>query len=342
MNIFLIHHRSPHHANNSGYGRLMDYTDAKVIYGNTKFPFRIAKILAGFHSQSMGNYNVGSVLKAIELYQLLKKHKGQKNIVHFLNGERDVRHLGFFKRNFPNTKFCATFHKPSEVLNQTIPNPKALQKLDAAIAVGTNQVDFLKNWLQLENVAYIPHGIDTEFFGPNTSVKENNSLLFVGQHLRDFDTFNKTVPKLAAAIANLQIRVVIHPAYSSKIEPHSCVDILSDVNDEQLRTLYQQATLLYLPMLDSTACNSLLEAMACGLPIITTNVGGNANYLKNTSNILVESGNVDGFINETIALLQDELRLTNMGISSREKAIEMDWVNLLKDVNQFYQKMISQ
>lgn len=339
MNIFLIHHRSPHHANNSGYGRLMDYIDAKVVYGNTKFPFRIAKILAGFHSQSMGNYNVGSVLKAIELFQLLKKHKGQKNIVHFLNGERDIRHLGFFKRKFPNTKFCATFHKPPEVLKETISNSKALRKLDGAVAVGANQVNFLKDWLQLENVAYIPHGVDTEFFVLNTSIKENNSLLFVGQHLRDFDTFNITVPKLAAAIASLQIRVVIHPAYSSKIEPRSCVDILSDVNDEQLRTLYQQATLLYLPLMDSTACNSLLEAMACGLPIITSNVGGNAGYLKNTSNILVESGNVDGFIEETIALLQDEFRLTNMGKASRDRAMKLEWAKVARDINGFYEKL---
>ncbi|MEH6764521.1 MAG: glycosyltransferase family 4 protein [Aequorivita antarctica] len=342
MNIFLIHHRSSHHASNSGYGRLIDYTDAQVVYGNTKFPFRIAKILAGFHSHNLGNYNVGSFLKAIELYQLLKKYKGQKNVVHFLNGERDIRHMGFFKRNFPNTKFCATFHKPPEVLKQSIPNPAALQKLDGAIAVGENQLVFLKEWLQLENVVYIPHGVDTQFFVPDASIKKKNTLLFVGQHLRDFDTFNKTVPKLAAVIADLQINVVIHPAYSSKIEPHSCLAILSDVNDERLRTLYQKATLLYLPMLDSTACNSLLEAMACGLPIITSDVGGNAGYLKTTSNVLVDSGNIEEFFSETVALLKDAKRLELMGKSSREKAVEMDWVNLLKDINQFYQKMISQ
>lgn len=339
MNVFLIHHRSPHHASNSGYGRLVDYLDAKVVYGTTKFPFRIAKVLARFHSQNLGNYNVGSVLKAIELYKLLKKHKAETNIVHFLNGERDIRHLGFFKHIFPNTKFCATFHKPPEILKKTITDVSALRKLDAAIAVGENQVDFLKGWLQLENVVYIPHGVDTQFFVPDTSIKKKNTLLFVGQHLRDFDTFNKTVPKLAAVIIDLQINVVIHPAYSSKIEPHNHIDILSDVNDEQLRTLYQQATLLYLPMLDSTACNSLLEAMACGLPIITSDVGGNSGYLKDTSNVLVESGNVNGFIDETVALLQDEPRLTKMDKTSRVRAMELAWAKVTMDINGFYEKL---
>lgn len=337
MNVFLIHHRSSHHASNSGYGRLMDYLNAKVVYGNTKFPFRIAKILAESHSQKLGNYNVGSVLKTIELYQLLKKYKGQKNIVHFLNGERDVRHLGFFKRSFPNTKFCATFHKPPEVLKRSIPNPAALQKLDGAIAVGENQLTFLKEWLQLENVVYIPHGVDTQFFVPDASIKKKNTLLFVGQHLRDFDTFNKTVPKLAAVITDLQINVVIHPAYSNKIEPHSCITILSDVNDKQLRTLYQQATILYLPMLDSTACNSLLEAMACGLPIVTSDVGGNLSYLSGTGSVLIK--NESNFLGETISLLKSQNRLNDAGEASRKKAELLAWEIVALQLDEFYKSM---
>ncbi len=335
MNIFLIHHRSPHHAINSGYGRLMDYIDAKVVYGNTKLPFRLAKILAGFHSQNLGNYNVGSVLKTIELYQLLKKHKEQKNIVHFLNGERDIRHLGFFKRRFPNTKFCATFHKPPEVLEQIIPNPVALQRLDGAIAVGTNQISFLRKWLQMENVIYIPHGVDTQFFAPNPSIRKKNTLLFVGQHLRDFATFNKTVPELAKRIENLQINTIVHSAYKNKIIPHSCINILSDINDDQLRSFYQEASLLYLPLLDSTACNSLLEAMACGLPIITTDVGGNADYLNNTLNVLVPIKSVESLLSETQIIL-NHAHLDAIGISSRKRAEYLNWQNMANEIVGFY------
>ena len=341
MNVYLVHHRSSHHANNSGYGRLMDYMDAKVIYGTTKFPYRLAKIFAGFQTQTKGNYTTGSTLKAIELYQLLKKHKGQSNVVHFLNGERDIRHLDFFKRNFPNTKFCATFHKPPEILKQTIPNPVALQKLDAAIAVGINQVDFLKDWLQIDDIAYIPHGVDTQFFVPDIYNKKRNTLLFVGQHLRDFETFNKTVPTLAEKVKDLKVDVVIHLAYKDKIHPHSCVNILTGVKDEHLRLLYQEASLLYLPMLDSTACNSLLEAMACSLPVITSAVGGNRAYLESTSNILVETGNSARFVSKTVALLRDEKFLNSMGQSSREKALGLDWKNMGKRINQFYQKMVN-
>lgn len=313
--------------------------DAKVVYGTSKFPYRLAKILAGLHSKAKGNYNAGSILKAIELYQLLKKSKGQKNVVHFLNGERDVRHLGFFKRKFPNTKFIATFHKPPEVLKKTIPNPVALRKLDGAICVGANQVDFLKEWLQLDAVEYIPHGVDTTFFVPDTSRKKPNTLLFVGQHLRDFDMLNNTVPKLAEQIDNLQVKVVLHPAYKSKVSPHNCITVLTGVNDTRLRSFYQEASLLYLPLLDSTACNSLLEAMACGLPIITSAVGGNRVYLEDTFNVLIEKGDMESFINETLTCISDGPWLEKIGALCRDKAMALGWEKIAHAVHTFYKSI---
>jgi glycosyltransferase involved in cell wall biosynthesis len=39
-----------------------------------------------------------------------------------------------------------------------------------------------------------------------------------------------------------------------------------------LLSLYNDSRLLFLPLIDATANNSLLEAAACGVPIITSNL----------------------------------------------------------------------
>lgn len=336
MNKFLVHHRSPHHAEYSGYSRMIDYIDAEIIYGEGRFPYRPAKVLAVMHSQRAGAFNSSSVLKIIELYRVLKKFRGQKNIVHFLNGERDIRHIGFLKKQFPNTYFCATFHKPPEILKIEITDTSSLKLLDGAICVGRNQVEFLKDWLGISKVAYIPHGVDTNFFKPNPKIKKQHSLLFVGQHLRDFELFNRTISRLSEEVKDLEVNVVLHPAYVSRIVVKPNIEVFTDLGNKDLLKLYQEAKVLYLPLINSTACNSLLEAMACGLPIISSKVGGNMAYMENTANILVDREDEERLISETIALLNDDDRLIKSGVLSREKSLTFGWKEVMEKVEHFY------
>lgn len=339
MKLIHIHHRSTHHAKKSGYSRISDYLPVRSIYGDTGIPYRLAKIFSGFHSTDSGLYDTVSVLKETELFKNLIKTKNQASIVHYLNAERDIRHLLRYKKFFPNTKFCGTFHKPPEVLLETIKKPTFLKNLDAAIAVGENQVDFLKEWLKLENVSFIPHGVDTAFFKPGTQMKATNSLIFVGQHLRDFEILNYCVPRIAEEIKDLKVNVVIHPAYKTKINSHRSINVYSNLNDLDLRDIYNGSEILFLPLKNATACNSLLEGLACGLPIVSTDVGGNRFYLEGTENILGPENDNNYYIDAIINLLRNRDSLREMAISSRTKALDLSWEETIKRLNSFYENL---
>ena len=106
MNPIIIHHRSVHHAVNSGYSRLIDYIpNVSMVRGAVSFPYRLAKFISKNINQHAGNYDSSSVLKEIELFKLLRRNKNENKTIHYLNAERDIRQLIQWKSNFKNTNF---------------------------------------------------------------------------------------------------------------------------------------------------------------------------------------------------------------------------------------------
>lgn len=340
MKTIIVHHRSGHHATNSGYSRLIDYyNNDYVINGKPSMPFRLAKNIARMSNQKVGLYNAGSVFKELELYKTLKANKNHDTLVHYLNAERDIRYILKMSKIIKNTTFCGTFHKPPITLDRLIKKNTYLKRLHGAIAVGKNQVDYIKNNFNINKVAYIPHGVDTDFFIPKPHVKTQPTLLFVGMHLRDFKAFNYAIPILAEQIKNLKVQVVINKYFLKLVNPQPYIQIFTDLNDEELRNKYQEASVLFLPMIDSTACNSILEAMACGLPIITTDVGGNKDYLSGTESVLVQNRDNDYLVEATVALLKDEDKLSEISIKTRQKALEYDWKKIATLVSNFHESL---
>lgn len=340
MKKIIIHHRTKHHSSHSGYSRLLDYIEDAITIpkdlSNRKVPYNLAKFLVSKVNKEKGEYTTDSLEKEVTLFKTLMQYKATNNVVHYLNAERDIRFIINQKRLRNKHTFLGTFHKPKEILLKKITNPSTLKKLTGAICVGPNQIEFLKEWLQLENVKFIPHGIDLQYFKPNISKRKENNLVFVGQHLRDFKALNYCILKIAEKTPNLTVNVIVHKSYQKYIQPHPAINVFSNVDDIALKKFYQEATALFLPMVNSTACNSILEAMAMGLPIITNNVGGNYGYINSEQAIIAPKGEHDFMIDATIELLRDEAKIHKMSLQSLEQVKQFDWNEVAKQVVEFY------
>ena len=341
MHKTFIYHRSRHHAIHSGYAKLLDHVEGKIVDGlNTRTPYKLSKLISSNIPTTAGIYDSQSVNKEVELFKTLQSISKVKSIVHYLNAERDIRYNLKLRRNFPLTKFVATFHRAPTVLKEKITNLKYLKKLDAAVCVGENQVDFIKNWLGSKQVRYIPHGVDTFFFKPDLNLKKEHSILFVGRHLRDFDTLNWAIPKFEKFDPSLKVKIVGMPSALEKVKQYKNVIKFSGIDDNTLKTLYLTSKILFLPLRDGTACNSILEAMACGLPIITNKIGGNEAYLKGTNSCFEDDREI--LYKQTVDLLENEEKQKANSQKLRKKAMEYEWSHVAEQVENFHQEITAE
>ena len=82
---------------------------------------------------------------------------------------------------------------------------------------------------------------------------------------------------------------------------------------------------------------ALLEASAAGLPIVSTAVGGIPHMINNNvDGILIQPGNIDAFVETTVALIRDVDRACNIGLAARRNAELYSWKTCALSLAQFY------
>ena len=71
---------------------------------------------------------------------------------------------------------------------------------------------------------------------------------------------------------------------------------------------------------------SLIEAMALGLPVISTNVGGIPYLIKyNNNGILVEPGSANLFVDQIVDLIDHPKRVESISLNARRNVEKFDW-----------------
>jgi glycosyltransferase involved in cell wall biosynthesis len=71
---------------------------------------------------------------------------------------------------------------------------------------------------------------------------------------------------------------------------------------------------------------SVMEAMALGLPIVSTNVGGIPFLIDGrVDGLLVEKNNVNDMVNAIIEIKNDKEMVTSLTTNARKKVEQFDW-----------------
>ena len=90
------------------------------------------------------------------------------------------------------------------------------------------------------------------------------------------------------------------------------------------------ADVFVLPTLAEGCCNAILEAMACGLPIISSNLPFNWDILNDKNSILIDPNNINQ-IADAIQRLRDSPKLrSEMSEEALKNEILMSWTQKLK------------
>lgn len=279
-------------------------------------------------------------LKAL-LYQLfyfseaviLARHLNKNNIQHIHNHFGDssctVAMLAGLLADIP---YSFTMHGPTEFfeidkwfLDEKVARAKFVACISHFCRSQVMSVSDPKHWPKI----YIVHcGVNPKNYS-KLSQNSGKELLFIGRL-----TAVKGVPILIEAFtrvldehpnANLTLigdgpeRPSIE-ALISKRTLHKNISLTGYLNQKEVAQKLSQSNILVLPSFAEGVPVVLMEAMACGLPVITTRIAGIPELVEDgKSGILLPPGDTDSLTKQIIKLLKDPALCKKMGAAGCAK-----------------------
>lgn len=281
---------------------------------------------------------IGIIVFYLFVYLRLLVNKEKFDVVHFHGDWSSLVFAGLIKKTVGGKKIIITIH---DELSENIWSRRALSlmlnQVDIVFSTGYSSADQIRN-LTSKKVMIQPSGIQNIFFEklPRTFNKESFQVIVVANLVQKK---NLDILIEIAREINFYHFIIVGDGpkkeeLQTKIEDLnlSNIQILGYKNHKELHSLYYESDIFLLTSKKEGTPTAMLEAMACGLPIVISNVGGVKSILG-SRNFIVHSNDKKYFIDKLNELLEkkdclDEI--SNYNISIAEK---YNWKNVAKNID---------
>ncbi len=214
------------------------------------------------------------------------------------------------------------------------------QDIAADFGIAANRLDLVYN------------GIDTEAFKPMPEIARKPFRIMATASadapLKGLDYLLKAFASLEKKYPELELLVIGKPKPGGHTERlinqlgiKSKLIFRSGITEQEIRALYAEATLAVVPSLYEGFGLPAGEAMACGVPLISTR-GGSLPEVVGDAGLLVPVADSKALAEAIETLLNDENLRSEFSLKGRKRIVEkFSWKNAAVQMTAYYQKVIA-
>lgn len=291
-------------------------------------------------------------IKSIEqLYQFYVKSHGKPDLVHAHVGIWGGWGALYLKERY-KIPFVLTEHS-SEILKNTISPSRRLKYqeiingAEKIVAVGHALGNMITEQYGTE-VIVIPNMIDVERFRIEENEVKLNQIIAVGSliHVKRFDNLIKAFAECAQVDEKLNLKIIGDGPLKIEIQNlcktlkiEAKVIFAGRVPNEDLPKHYNQSRLLVSSSDFETFGVSLIEGMACGLPVVATKSGGPQEFIDESNGIMCEKNDVSALTEAMKSMLESLDQYDSSSISQKvsmnfsEELIRKKYLELYESIS---------
>ena len=212
----------------------------------------------------------------------------------------------------------------------------ALLKIPYIITVCPQIKDLIRKFTN-SKIFVVPNGIDLEYIQKIQPTKKFNypTVFYIGviNKRKGVHDLIRAITLVKNKVRNVKLYIAGNGPYLDKLKQlirdlnlGENVTFLGFVSDNEKFAYMKSTDVFVLPTYWESFPFVVIEAMACGKPIITTDVGGNSFAVTHGLNgFLVKPGDWQQIAEKLICLLNDRKLIKRMSEENKMKILEFDW-----------------